>query len=330
MSAPIIFCHYGNRGYLRYVLECARLTNSGKDIILLGDASNRRVARRAGIRHVPFRLLDEDRRLREFESAYRLVQGPGHRHMRGGRDWIEFVFRRWFYVGSLVREENFGSFWHFDSDNMLLTPLVHHEQRFSAYDCTDQCNGRCMNGYISGATVVDRYLDKINNIFHRPEYLQEEESRLREEAPDWAFTEMDAYRIFKDEDNPQTVRLNAIHEGTSFDDCVCQVHGMTMETLRSGKTIKAVLLSPDGRFFCRRQADSTLVEMSSLNLSWVPLSTFRVVLRHRRLLGTTPLANESTIRAAPTLGQLIRAGEGERFSRRLMRRMRIGLGRGGQ
>ena len=319
VNAPILFCHYGNRVYLRYVLACARLSNPDKEVVLLGDATNRRMAQKLGVRHEAFADHAGGERLAEFEQVYRRIQGPKHKHFRGGRDWVEFVFKRWFFVDNFLRAGNIGPFWHFDSDNMLLVPLAPHEERFATLDCTDQCNGYCMNGYVSGPEVVERYLDKINEVFRRDDYLEAEQIRLAHEQPDGALTEMAAYRIFKEEEAPATARLNTIHEGASFDDCICQEHGMAMEPTPSGREIKRVHLNRDGRCFCRLEDTGALVEMNSLNLSWVPTAAYRIVLEHRKRVvpGAPPVTPAPD--ATDTLARRLAAGEGARPLRRLLR-----------
>ena len=281
MPAPILFCHYGDSEYLRYTLACARHRNPEAAIYLLGDASNARTARRSGVVHQRFAELEYGERLGIFDAVYRLVQGPRHQHLRGGRDWVNFVFRRWFYVFNFVVRQRIGAFWHFDSDTMLVEALHEHEPRLAAYDHTEQCGGHCMNGYISRAEVLGRYLDKINELFRREEYLRRQQEEFDTIHPRFAYTEMRAYQTFKHEERLRAVRLAEVVEGSTFDDAIGQSHGMKMESLPAGRAMKRVYLGPAGTFWCERQ-DGTLVRMNSLNLSWMPIHVFHHALAHAR------------------------------------------------
>jgi len=281
-SAPIIFCHFGNSPYLPYVFACATLSNPGKQIVLLGDESNRRTAERFGLVHVPFAAIPQGEATATFEHVYRRVTGPKCGHLRDGTDWIKFVFKRWFHVYDFLSRNKIRSFWHFDSDNMLLDDLSVHESRLATYDCTEQCNGCCMNGYMANCDVLGRYLSKINELFQRKELLDTMSREFHDVHLTYAFTEMRAYKIFKQEDHLRTFHLNAVTDGTAFDDCICQEHGMEMERLYFGKHIKKVFLSDNGQFHCRSLSDHTFVRMASLNLSWVPIFVFDNVLRHRQ------------------------------------------------
>ncbi len=280
MKTPIIFCHYGDTPYLRYTLSCARLNNPDKDVVLLGDVHNRRVAGACGVKHYPFEDFNYGSDLETFGRVYRLIHGRRFRPVIGNRDWVNFVFQRWFFVRNFVKSFVIGDFWHFDSDNMLLDSLSQHEHKYRGYECTEQCDGICMNGYISGPEIVDRYIRKINELFQREEYLDEQKREFDRVNPRYAFTEMRAYDIFRKEEQVRSLRLNSVIDGSAFDDCVCLEQGMESENLANGRQVKKVLLHADGRFFCRERQSLRLVQMNSLNLSWVPLYVFGLVWAH--------------------------------------------------
>ena len=95
MRTPIIFCHFGNSNYLPYVLEVARLFNPEKEIFFLGDQTNKWLEKKIRIRHLFFAKYDYGKEIETFNRVYRLVQGKKHRHIRHGKDWVYFVFKRW-------------------------------------------------------------------------------------------------------------------------------------------------------------------------------------------------------------------------------------------
>lgn len=280
MASPIIFCHYGNSEYLKYTLRCARHNNPRCEIFLLGDQYNKMIAKKLGISHVFFADLNYGDKIRIFDNLYRLIQGRLHEHIRNRHDWVKFVFKRWFFIFNFILRNGIQCFWHFDSDNMILENLATHEAKFRGCDCTDQCNGMCMNGYIAKQDVVKGYIDKINEIFQREEFLIEQQKEFDTIHPEFAFTEMRAYKIFKEEEGILSIRLNTIIDNSSFDDCICESHGMQMEETKFGKSIKKVFLNSDGRFYCLQQSSQNLIKMNSLNLSYVPLHFFDIVMHH--------------------------------------------------
>jgi hypothetical protein len=222
--------------------------------------------------------LDGSDKIEQFERRYELIDGEDHVSFRGGRDWVKFVFKRWFFVERFVEANDLNRFWHFDSDNMLLDTLSAHEKKFDGIDCTTQCNGKCMNGFVPNPMVVQRYTDKIIELFGRRKYLAEQRREFKEEHPGFAFTEMRAFETFVEEEKIETMRLNTIVDGESFDDCISQRHGYEMESLGEGQEIKKVSLEEGRRFFGWKNDQK--VQMASLNLSWVPIEVFQVVHQH--------------------------------------------------
>ena len=161
-----------------------------------------------------------------------------------------------------------------------------------------------MNGYISSPDVVSGYLDKINEVFGREEYLKSVQEEFNSVHPKFAFTEMRAYEIYKKEERVRTIRLNTIIDGSSFDDSVILEDGMAMEYLPYGKKIKRIYLCPDGRFFCCEKRTSRLIRMNSLNLSYVPVYLFERVLSHQRLSAEGKIKIELDIGNMKTLACL--------------------------
>ena len=322
MNAPIIFCHYGNTKYLPYVLEVAGLTNPDKDIFLLGDQDNKWLEGTKNVKHYFFDDYQCGDEIEAFDQFYRLVQGKKHKHTKGGKDWVNFVFKRWFYVNNFLISQDIDDFWHFDSDNMILDSLAHHEEKFKSYDCTEQCNGMCMNGYISRRSVVLKYVRKINHLFQDNEFLKEQQREFDELNENFAFTEMKAYQLFKEciGCGVNTIRLNTIIDGSTFDDAIRQEHGMEMECLLSGKNVKKVYFSPDGRFYCYQKASDSFVKMNSLNLSWVPNAIFKIVLTQARKQSSKDTDVNLDFSQMPTLGEVYRK---KHFFKVIFRRLKI-------
>lgn len=277
---PVVFCHYGDTHYLRHTLAAAARSNPGRTIVLLGDEANAHLARRLPIEHVCFAELEHGSELADFDRVYRAVQGPRHVPTKGGRDWLNFVFRRWYYVLNWLRRSPAGAFWHFDSDTMLVRPLDRLDGGFAGIDCTEQCEGSCINGWVSGPGMVERYVRAINEIFTRADYLAKQQHEFDTLHPHWAFTEMRAWTVFRDEQGVRTSRLMHADPDGVFDDCLCHDHGFETESLRHGQPVKRVWLGDHGSFWIRRADDGRPMRLNSLNLSWVPDYLFAQVGRH--------------------------------------------------
>ena len=277
MNIPLIFCHYGNSTYLPYVFEMARLSNPDKEIVLLGDKNNQWLADKYNITHHAFETYNYGPELDTFNQEYQLIQRANHNNVKAKEDWINFVFKRWFYISNYLETTGIDGFWHFDTDTMILEDLTPHEGKFSSYDCSEQCNGSCLNGYISCRTIVKRYIKKINSLFQDPIYLGQQKEEFENVNSSYAFTEMRAYEEFKKE-GLSTIRLNSVINGSTFDDAICQEHNMEMERLPSGKEVKKVYATQTGEFCCWDKALSKHIQMNTLNLSWVPIDLYGVIL----------------------------------------------------
>jgi len=277
---PIIFCHYGNSKYLKYVFECVRTSNPNADIILLGDPSNKKVAQSCGVRHFMLQNYDFGDNLKTFDQVYELIATPEFDAFKHGDDWNKFVFRKWFILNNFLVKENIECFWHFDSDNMIFTNLSTLEHKYLDLDCTVQCHGDCMKGFFTNQKIVERYVHKINEVFMRREYISEFKAGLNKQKGPLCFSEMTVYKIFNKEESFKSVRLSKIDNNSSFDDLICRSDGMKMEKLPFGEDSKIVFMNADGRFFCISENDNKPVEMHALNLSWTPIYIYQAILKH--------------------------------------------------
>lgn len=215
MSSPLIFIHKWNSDYLFYILTSARLYNPDKRIVLLGDELNSYLSR-LGIEHVPYQRYDTGERLSLFDQHFECIAGSEWK----GREWLHFVFRRWFLMYNFIEEQGIESFWTFDSDTIILTDLDKQEHKFADYDCTTQCNDHCMNGFIRSRQVVAGYLDKNIEIFQRKEFLEQERARISQE-PKSHFNEMRTFDIYREESKLRCIRSASIIDGETFDEAIC-------------------------------------------------------------------------------------------------------------
>jgi hypothetical protein len=160
---------------------------------------------------------------------------------------------------------------------MILSDLNKQEHKFVDFDCTEQCNGICMNGYISSFQVVNGYINKIIELFKDEDYLDEQKKDFVVN-PDYAFTEMRAYKAYREQENIKSIRLNTIIDNESFDDCICQEHGYeTYSSVLNNQYLKKIYVDANANFYCYHTESSKYIKMNSLNLSWVPTRLFKLV-----------------------------------------------------
>jgi hypothetical protein len=292
VSAPLIFIQYNDSYYLKYSLESAVLFNPDKKVILLGDANNVKY-KDLGVIYYSFADFCEGPEISEFDQNYCLIAGKEHYR----REWTKFTFRRWFMIYNFLAAHDISSFWTFDSDNLILTRLSTHEIKFRNFACTEQCSGSCINGFVSNREVVKGYLDKINELFKRTQFLDEQRAMLKH-ATRYAFTEMNAYSVYKEEVPIRSIRLNTIIDRETFLDSICtlkehrvyfnddeyEIYGQKLWN----NDLKKIYLGSNGDIYLRHRATQEMVKLNTINMSWTPGWLFDVLLKHskRKLNGS--------------------------------------------
>jgi hypothetical protein len=279
-KAPIIFCHYGNSKYLPYVFECVAISNPDKEIILLGDDSNRAVATKYGINHIQFRDYDYGDDIELFDKIYQLITTGDFDSYKHGEDWNKFVFRKWFTLYNFLAKNSIESFWHLDSDVMILSSLSELEENYKDLDCTEHERDACMKGFFANIEVVNRYNKKINEVFQRLDFLEGVKKEMVKLQSNSSFNEMSVYAIFRKEESIKTRPITDIINDSFLDNLICRSAGMKMEKLPLGEDVKVVHFNPDGRFFCIEESSGKPIQAHSLNLSWVPIYVFKAILKH--------------------------------------------------
>lgn len=283
---PIIFIHYGDINYLKYSLESAVLFNPDKKVILLGDQFNEHY-NALGVEHYYFDDYSEGREIGLFNDVYQFIAGTQHKR----EEWTRFVFRRWFIIYNFITARNIHQFWTFDSDTLILTDLSKQEAKFAGYDCTEQCCGICMNGFITNQAVVKGYIDKMNELFQRPSFLSKQKDSMKR-SPKYAFTEMRAYVEFRDESKIKRVRLSRIIDGETFLDSICTIreHRLYLEDEDyevyseplCGYQMKKMFMCSDGNILAWNRSSKQLIRLNSINMSWVPSALLGSFLSHAR------------------------------------------------
>lgn len=262
---PVIFTHYGNTSYLCYTLNCLKRTNPRSRLILLGDSCNKKIALRYGWEFFDLSSYSDDL-LKRFNSSFAHVKGRDFQHIRNGKDWLKFVFERWFIVNVFIKQEKIERFWHFDSDTIVADDLSIYVPKLIGYDFTLQCNNTCLNGLIDSA-VVNEFCEHICELFEDEIFVAEQQREFDSSYPSYAFSEMRAFDHYQKFSNKRRVHLLNAFDNVVFDDCICQEHGFNMTQLPSGEIIKDIFFKK-GKIYGAR--DQEIVELATLNLSWVP------------------------------------------------------------
>ncbi|MCF6319836.1 MAG: hypothetical protein L3J83_11280, partial [Proteobacteria bacterium] len=112
------------------------------------------------IKHIPFAKYDETNSVREFEKNFVYI-GGANRQREVDRRFEKFCFKRWFYLYEFMRENGLEKCWYFDSDTLILSPLVPEEEKFKDYDITEQSNGSNMKGLIK-FNQIENFIKTIN------------------------------------------------------------------------------------------------------------------------------------------------------------------------
>ncbi len=271
-NPPIIFCHYGNSNYLELTLFTAKTSNPHKNIYLLGDSSNLNIAKKAGVIHVDFIQFNHTKSILEFNNNFKFIAGSKH----GRKDWTKFVFLRWFYINEFIIQRHIDSFWHFDSDNFILSDLSIKEEVFKQYDNTEQCGGICLNGFITSKNTIQMYTRHMLHLFNNEYFLnlQRDKCSLDDSL---AFTEMASYNDFKKKYNLNSIRLSSLHLGDTFDDCLAFADGMEQtKELFNNYNLKELYLNRNNDVYFKLNSSNKFIKVNSINLSWLP---FSIILR---------------------------------------------------
>ena len=274
MISPIIFIHRTNSDYLKYTIQLAKISNPEKEIFFLGDTENAYLSK-FGAKHFLFSDYDNGEKIENFHKVFKIVAGSQH----GREKWLKFVFQRWYHICNFIEAHEIESFWTFDSDTLILTDLSLWENRLSKYDCTEQCEGMCMNGFVSNKKVVYGYVKKMNELFVRNNYIKKQEADFVLN-PTYAYTEMRAYETYKQEENLKTIHIGSVQEESIFDDCLCYADEMeTYNFLLYGNKLKTIYWRMDGIFFFKHEQSNKFIRINTLNMSWVPTYLYSRIIK---------------------------------------------------
>jgi len=296
-NSPLVFIHKSNikdpPAYLGTTLAVARHYNPLSEIFLLGDEGTHPYAKEAGVGFAAYKDYDYGEEIALFEKVFRAIKGD-----QCGQNpaWLKFVFKRWFYMYNFIISGGYGKFWTFDSDTLVLTDLHLQENKFKSYDCTEQCNGSCLNGFINNLEVVKGYLIKINKLFQNPTYLKSQKDEFTALHTDYAFTEMRAYAEYKKPKSTvggsltihspnhfKSILLQEVIDNETFEPClvqpsVKQIDGLPKDSGFEMENGQKKLYYENDHIYLRHLDHPSLVKANSLNMSNVSAGTWNKIL----------------------------------------------------
>lgn len=277
MQKPIIFVHFSDIYYLKYTLRCARRFNPYKRVILLGDTTNKHYEK-IGIEHHFFDDYNDAEEMVLFNRVFRFIKGRDYSNEYKAR----FMFKRMIYMYLFARSQSLRGFWTFDTDTLILTDLRTHEPTFDAYDYTEQCGGQCMNGLMNNLSSVKEYVDKVNELFQRDQFIEDMRQQTLKN-PRKVLCDMDVYTAFKKEVSHHSVQLKTFQRGTTFDHCIQSSDNMQMYpyTIRDKKSIKQIYARDDGELFTFHLPTRKFIQLNSINMSFrMPSYIYRRILKY--------------------------------------------------
>ena len=280
LNLPIIFTHYGVSPYLKYTLALAKLKNSSKRCILLGDETNKELAELYGWEHYLASTLDSSKR-RRFNEVFQVIKHPAYANKKGSVDWIKYVSERFYALEVFVKSQGIQYFWHFDSDTMIVSDLGQHEEHLVGLEiaCTTQCCDSCLNGFVE-SSLLPLFTQSMIDDFLDAQFMSEMR-RVFETDNAWgAFTEMRAFVRFRQKSSVKTKHLAQLFafSGVYFDDALCLCDDMEMTYLPFAAKRAKTLLGQNTNFFGFKGAKK--LRFATLNCSWLPETVYEAIFMH--------------------------------------------------
>ena len=283
MEAPIIFIHYNDSYYLKYVLQSAKMFNPDKHIILIGDKSNRRYTE-IGVEHYMFDQYLQSSQLEKFNEVYKRIGGNEFEKVnssKGGQDWTKFNFLKWFVLCDFVKEHNITRFWTFDSDTIILSNLNSLEIRYEDVDYTVMNGLNQLQGYVRNVKYLKLFQELSISMFSDERYLKRLKQKDFAENPTYGFTMMRVFKRLSEQSDPKIKRLNTIIDNTYFDECICVPHSKEVYREKiADRTVKKLYSDTKGNIYQYDLDKKRYIEVLGINLSWIPQYVFNSVFKY--------------------------------------------------
>lgn len=253
MALPIIFFHYGNPAYLKYVLKQARHFNPDSKIYLIGDKKNNRY---------PFltHILASD-----FEadtSAFRAI----YKHMTSNDETYELnCFLRWFYVRGVCRANSIEAFIYLDSDVLAFQNFTELTKIFKDYKIANTCDFTGMPAFtwFKGFSVLDEFCNYLLHSYRDKPVLAKIEKLYQPYVDDPALiggiSDMVLFHLYFQEHPEGTLKLDLINDEIAIDISINREDNYEMEN-----GMKKVYWH-DGLPYCKLKHTGKLIRFATLH-----------------------------------------------------------------
>jgi len=272
MSDPLIFLHFGDTPYLKYVFKSA--IKNGNRVILIGDDSNAKYAK-LGVEHYLFDSFLGTDQSKQLDLVYKRIGGHDFTEInraKGNRDWTKFNFQKWIVLEEFCYENRIDSFWTFDSDTIILSNLNSLNTYFDKFDYTVMNDNSQLQGRVNNVKVLAEFNKLVIELFKNHRYLDDLIANDFKKNPTWGFTMMRVFAVLNDLSKFKTVRLrDVIMNSATFDECICFPFQMETKMSNIGRQLKCLYADGKGMIYEKSLShNGDYLRLITLNLSWVP------------------------------------------------------------
>ncbi len=287
--APLIFIHYGNPFYLKYVLESIQFTNPNRECHLIGDASNKWVTD-FGWKHFLFKDYLNDDSIKEFRSLYKPIGNKEwlkvNKAKTGEYDWTEFNFIKFKVLRNHCQNLGFQNIWYFDSDLFLLKDLEVLENELnslSKFDFLGYHKFSIPQGYIKNLAILDKFHENIIEVYSN----SDEESIFREHgfqylSGPFGYTMMRAFFQTSEKNNFNAPRIGSTKIlNYSFDECWAQnrFNHATYTFMYQHYTLKKYFIDKFNNIYIKNLGLKEYEPLWGINMSWIPEVGYKRILK---------------------------------------------------
>ena len=266
MKPPIIFIHYGDSHYLRYVFELAYKFNHDTDIILLGDASNKKYEQ-LGIKHLNFDDFTSHRKIERFKTNFKYICGD---KFVGGEKWTRFNFYKMFVLEQVTKQLEIESFWIFDSDVLITERLSDHVYKFKNFDFSYHNELFMPQGMINSRGFIDDFNEFLINSFSDRHFLEQAKIEIDlKNKPQNGLTYMYFFKKYVETHDLSLINYQTIINGETFNPVLFFSHGMELYPHQPFRyPMKKLFFYPEGEVFTRT-LEGEFAKLVTINTSWV-------------------------------------------------------------
>jgi hypothetical protein len=331
---PIIYCHFGNSFYLEFVLSQAIKNCPGRDVILLGDASNLWL-KKTGVKHELLeKYLGNSMALEAFNESFKLTGGSvfldsinKSKTIVSGVStcWTKFNFLKWIGLYEYLRGNEIEHCWFFDSDMLVISDPAKTEDVLLARSLkwTYWNDLHQHQGWIGDPSIIDSFVKHFIYLFRDKTLIQKLEETDFMQNPSWGFTLMRAWNEFhRRQDDGHSEWLQKMIPDSLLVYLDGTIENELYSLVRSrhrwqGRPAKEVFYDRKGSLFARLEGRDGFLPITFLNLSWADPELVSLIRRTQ----TVGSMSHYGLRSVDELKKPRAVTAGTRFWRRIRTRI---------